>query len=140
EVVGDAFGGAHLVLGRVAWLAGMLLGIQTLGVPSLGSIHLTLLRSLERGPARAGDGLNRQRARSVRHEPELFRERGHDLRVELRTGAALELRERLVRDEPATVGALRGHRVEGVRDEEDPRAERDLLARQPIRIAPAVPA
>ena len=36
------------------------------------------------------------------------------------------------------VGAGRGHGVEGVADGHDPRRERDLLARQPVRVAAAV--
>ena len=36
--------------------------------------------------------------------------------------------------------AVLDHRLEGVADRDDPRAERNLLARQPVRIAAAVPA
>ena len=53
-----------------------------------------------------------------------------DVRVELRPGAALELGERVLVREPAAVDALGRHRVVGVGDEEDPRAERDRRRRR----------
>src|SRR3954468_21315866 len=60
--------------------------------------------------------------------------------VELGAGAALELGERRLVAARIRVGALRGDRVVGVADRDDARADRDLLAREPIRVAAAVPA
>src|SRR5207249_1821733 len=40
----------------------------------------------------------------------------------------------------ATIRTIAGHRIKAVRDSEDPRAERDRLARDPIRVALAIPA
>ena len=71
---------------------------------------------------------------------ELLGERGDHGRVELSSGTALELGERLLLLEPPAVDAVGGHRVVGVDDEDDPRAERDLLGREPIRVPGAVPA
>ena len=48
-------------------------------------------------------------------------------------------RPRRARVPPRAVGAVGGHRVERVGDEDDPRAERDVLARQAVRVAAAVP-
>ena len=67
-------------------------------------------------------------------------ERLDDVRVELRPGAALELAQRVRRGKAAPVDAVGRHRVVGVGDEEDPRAERDLLAGEAVRVAGAVPA
>ena len=62
------------------------------------------------------------------------------LRVELGSGAAAQLLERVLGADRVAVGAALGHRLVGVADEDDPRAERDLLACEPVRIAVAVPA
>src|SRR5207244_10610995 len=62
------------------------------------------------------------------------------LRVELRAGAALDLGHRVVVAERSAVRAVARHRVEGVRDREHARLDRDLLARAAGRIARAVPA
>ena len=56
-------------------------------------------------------------------------------RVELRAGAAPQLRERLVLGVGLAVRARRDHRDERVADGDDARAERDLRAAQPIRVA-----
>ena len=67
-------------------------------------------------------------------------QRRDDERVELAAALRLELMHgRLDRDAGA-VRAIRRQRVEGVRDEDQPRTERDLRAREPVRIAGAVPA
>ena len=53
-------------------------------------------------------------------------------RVELRARElALELGEGLVLREPLPVDAVRRHGVEGVGDEDDPRAERDRSPERP---------
>jgi hypothetical protein len=51
---------------------------------------------------------------------------------------ALELRQRLARRTPAPVGAIRGDRLVRVGHHDDPRLERDLLARQRVRVAATV--
>src|SRR3954451_20234697 len=52
--------------------------------------------------------------------------------------AALQHGERLLARDRLAVWAVGGHRVEGVADRHDPRAEGDLLAHQPVRVAAAV--
>src|SRR5207253_6521052 len=63
-----------------------------------------------------------------------------DRRVELRAGAALELRARRLAVERRPVGPWLDHRAERVADGDDARAERDLLAGEAVRIAATVPA
>src|SRR3990172_7872871 len=58
-------------------------------------------------------------------------QRRDDTRVELRPRAPLELGERLVAAARSPVGACARDRVVRICDEDDPRAERDLLAPQP---------
>src|SRR4051794_12912780 len=67
-------------------------------------------------------------------------ERLHDRGVELRSGAGTQLVQRLLRGAPRGVRALGGHGVEGVRDRDDARAERDLVGDLAVRVAAAVPA
>src|SRR5207244_3549851 len=75
-----------------------------------------------------------------------FRRRlGHDVllerldaaRVELPAGVPAQLLQGLVMRNRPAVGAVAGHRVEGVRDEQDARRERDVLAGQAVRVAGA---
>ena len=105
---------------------------------------------------RAADGDHEARAHAeaqAREHPALARatrrrraaldageERGDDLGVELRAGAALDLRDRFLERERRAVEAVGRHRVEGVGDEDDARAERDLLAGEAVGVALAVPA
>ena len=73
-------------------------------------------------------------------EPSVGRhETGHDLRVELAPGLRPDLVDRLLPGPPETVRPVVGHRVDGVRDGEDPRVERSLVADEAVRIAPPVP-
>src|SRR5581483_6722242 len=65
-------------------------------------------------------------------------ERGDDVRVELRPCVRAKLRERGLRRLRLPVRAVGGDRLERVRDEDDARAERDLLARETERVARAV--
>jgi hypothetical protein len=51
-------------------------------------------------------------------------------RVELAPGAAAQLGERVVDRHRRAVGPLARHRVERIRDVEDPRLERDRVARE----------
>ena len=62
----------------------------------------------------------------------------HDLRVELLAGAAAQLLHRGLGIDRAAVGPVRGHRVEGVADGHDACPERDVVARQGVRVARAV--
>ena len=86
----------------------------------------------DRRPRRAGA---RRRARVL----EVRLERGDDSRVELRARVAPELGERLLGARSVAVAPLGRDRVVRVGDEDDARAERDLLAREPVRVARAVP-
>ena len=63
-----------------------------------------------------------------------------DRRVELRAGVGAQLVERLGRAAAAAVGPVGDHRVERVADRDDAGAERDLLAREAVGVAAAVPA
>src|SRR5215831_19449919 len=104
----------------------------------------TRLRSLRWGSTR-GRGWGRgqpRRPESVNEvlsdlalEPEL-----HQLWIELHTGLLLEDGAALLDRERLLVGAIGRHRIERVGDAHDARDQRDLLARQAIRIALAVPA
>src|SRR3989442_12225266 len=60
--------------------------------------------------------------------------------VELPPGLAVDLRPRLLPAAGCAIGAVARHRIQRVGDGEDPRSERDLLGREPVRIAVAVPA
>ena len=73
-------------------------------------------------------------------EPAQHAERRDERGVELAARAAAQLVERLLLAEHGAVGARLAHRAEGVADGDDPRAERDLVAGQPVRVAAAVPA
>ena len=57
------------------------------------------------------------------------------VRVELGAGPAADLGQGVLPIARGRVGALSAHRVEGVADQDDPGPERDLLARQAVRIA-----
>ena len=71
--------------------------------------------------------------RDCRHE------RLDDLRVEVRSGAAAELVERHADGACGAVRTIRRDRAEGVASADDPRCERDLLAREAVGIARPVP-
>ena len=60
-------------------------------------------------------------------------------RVELPSDVHLEVLDRRQRRKRVAIGAFGGERVEGVGGAEDPPAERDLLAGQPVRISGPVP-
>src|ERR1700689_3467563 len=62
------------------------------------------------------------------------------LRVELRAGAATQLRQGILDGHRVLVGAIVEHRAKGVADRDDAGAERDLLAGQAVRVTLAVPA
>ena len=66
-------------------------------------------------------------------------ERADYVGVELRPGAALKLRGRLLVADGRAVGAHARHRVEGVGHGDDPRVKIYLLAAQARRIPPPVP-
>ena len=66
------------------------------------------------------------------------RQRVHDLGIELRSRAPPQLAQRFGRAARGTIGAHRGHGVEGVGDVHDAREERNLVAAQPVRITLAV--
>ena len=68
------------------------------------------------------------------------RERPDQVGVELRPRAASELLQRLVRSPARAVRTRRRHRVERVRDAEDARLERDVVAAAAGRISVSVPA
>ena len=61
-------------------------------------------------------------------------------RHELRAGAAAELGERALDRHRLAVDAVLGHRVVGVAHGDDARPARDVVAHEPVRVAPAVPA
>src|SRR6188472_4569690 len=65
-------------------------------------------------------------------------ERGHTAGAELGACGAPELVQRLRSGPGGPVDARRQHRVERVRDVDDPRAERDLFAGEAVRVAAAV--
>ena len=71
---------------------------------------------------------------------ETRQQRRHHPRVELRAGAAFELRTRLGGRQRLAVGPVDPERVPGVAGQHDPRGQRDRLAREAVRIAVAVPA
>src|SRR4051794_4143608 len=66
-------------------------------------------------------------------------ERRRDSLVELPPDGGADLLTRLVRGERAAVGAIGGHRVVGVADQDHARAERDRVAGEPVGVAAAVP-
>src|SRR5437016_153247 len=53
-----------------------------------------------------------------------------DVRIEMRAGASLDLRDGRVELDRLRVRTIERHRVERVHDAEDPRVERDVLARE----------
>ena len=67
-------------------------------------------------------------------------QRGDRRRAELRAGVALELDPRLRLGQRAAVRPVGGHRVPGVADQADAARERDVLPREAVGIAAAVPA
>src|SRR5918911_3276836 len=67
-------------------------------------------------------------------------QRGDDTRAELRPRRETELLERLGRRTRRAVDPRGQHRVERVRDVDDPRAERDLFAPEAVGVARAVEA
>ena len=66
------------------------------------------------------------------------RERSDDRGIELRARVRVQLGERGRGAPRLAVGPVHSDRLERVRDEDDPRAERDLLAREPVRVARSV--
>src|SRR3954453_537972 len=62
------------------------------------------------------------------------------LRVELRARAALDLGHGVGHRQGASIDPVLGHRMEGVADADDARAERDLVGLEALGIARAVPA
>src|SRR5215216_565066 len=64
----------------------------------------------------------------------------HHARAELQPHLGRDLVAGLLERPPAPVGPVARHRVEGVRDGQDPGGERDVLAREAVRIAEAVEA
>ena len=73
-----------------------------------------------------------------RHASISFTNASDELGIELRARAALDLADRDLVLERAAIGAVGGHRVVGVGDRDDAADERDVLAREPARIAAAV--
>src|SRR5205809_161966 len=65
---------------------------------------------------------------------------GHAARAELAGGRAPQLVQRLGGGPGGSVDARGQHRVERVGDVDDPGAERDVLAGQPVGVARTVPA
>ena len=96
-------------------------------------------RSGSRGRRARADGLRRRRARSVLLVEDL-EQRSCRGRAELRSGVALDLGPGALLADRRPVGAVGAHRVVGVADQRHPARERDLLAREAVRIALAVPA
>src|SRR5205085_8245060 len=86
----------------------------------------------------------------ARDDPELFenaakllfahRERAHDARIELAAGPAEDLFRRPIPVERCAVRPVARHRVERVGKREDTRADRDVVAGEPVGISPPVPA
>jgi len=66
-------------------------------------------------------------------------QRRDDLRIELRPGADLELAQCLLARAGRAVRSVGRHRAVGVAGADDARDERDLLAGEAVRVAPAVP-
>src|SRR3989337_4323277 len=62
----------------------------------------------------------------------------HDAAVKLLPGAAMQLLERLLKRDDAFIGAVGGHRVEGVADEDDTGAEWYVIACETVGGAAAV--
>src|SRR3990172_1651865 len=62
----------------------------------------------------------------------------HDAAVKLLPGAAVQLLERLLKRDDALVGAVGGHRVEGVADEDDTGAEWYIIACETVGVAAAI--
>ena len=60
-------------------------------------------------------------------------ERVHDLGIEVRARAAAQLVEGLGRGPREPVGAVRGHRIEGVHHRDDAGLQRDLVAAETSR-------
>src|SRR5262245_24493504 len=101
---------------------------------------LLLVCVLTRYPLTAGLGyshaeLTAARLPAVRERHE---EGFHDVRIELRAGAVAKLLLRGVVAERGAIGAVGGHRFVRVGNGEDPRLERDRLARQVMGITAAV--
>ena len=71
---------------------------------------------------------------------EVLVERRDDERIELASALALHFVDRSVHGHAAPVGAIRRECVERIRDQDDPRPERDVRAREPVRVSLAVPA
>ena len=101
-------------------------------VPSAG--HGRQRLSMVRSGSSAGTGSGAvQPSRSMRRD-----ERVDEGGVELLARPLAQLGDRLGNRPRAPVGAVGGHRVEGVRHREHPGELGDLVARQPHRVAPAV--
>ena len=59
-------------------------------------------------------------------------ERLRNGRMELRADVGLDLGQRLLQAQPRAVRAVRAHRVERVRDDQEVRRQRELLGRKPV--------
>src|SRR3712207_4510931 len=70
--------------------------------------------------------------------PHTLQERPHDQGVDLRPGAHLDLRYGGLSGDPVPVGSVGGHRVQGVGRGDHAHRGWNLLAAQPVRVAPAV--
>src|SRR4051812_32556548 len=70
---------------------------------------------------------------------DLGRQRLDRVRIELPSRRLLELGERSLDGQLLAVGAVARERVEGLRDEDDPRPHRDVVAVETVGIAHAVP-
>src|SRR3954467_4781254 len=90
---------------------------------------------------RLGDGaeLRLLVAAVLRHRDDPL-EGGHAGRAELAARAVAQLLQRELQRPRGAVDPRRQHRVERVRDVDDPRAERDRLAGEPRRVAAPVEA
>src|SRR4029077_828557 len=62
-----------------------------------------------------------------------------DRGVELRPGVRTQLGQRVAGAAPTTVGAIRDHGIERIAYRDDSSAQRNLLARQAVGVAAAVP-
>ena len=60
-------------------------------------------------------------------------------RIKLLPSILDQLRTNLRLTQSLSVGAIRGHRINGISEQHDARSERDCLAVEPVRIAGAIP-
>src|SRR5439155_6689343 len=97
----------------------------------------------QRPPRRPEAGTSGARRRLLREllaqHRQVLLTRRHHAGSELVPAAAPELGDRVAGASGGAIDAVRGHRIEGVGHQDDPRAQRDVLTGQPQRIAGAVP-